>query len=362
MSYDLRVWSVREPAMPAALPEADRWVANGDGWSAGSGSWQVTASAASRVLAEDLPAAIETALPGIAHLVEIAVEPIGAPEAARRLALRAAKELAKSAHGLVEDRQTDEITLPSGVKRFVAPAKQAKIDVVALSWWCEGDRLGSPEGIEAFLGALERTLPEAMPKRYGSFEPPKHVYEEEGRAHLAQFLRDETSLAAWYPHRPVRSLTYAPARSPKPDPRGFKAGYVRILIEAGALEQPGWRSAIARAWRAISTAVRPFYGDARILRGYVSGRATLGHDRETEEHPVVAGWWSGIPARGAFAAVVGQPYLAKWPRLAEKIDRGSNLAFLELDAWSPGSDVFASVGGVPSAIGQRAVATGFKLP
>ena len=73
-----------------------------------------------------------------------------------------------------------------------------------MSWWFEHGRVLEPDWIDAFLALLERCVPEALPERYGLWEPPQHVFEETGREHLMAFLSEHMGeVIVWYANRPA---------------------------------------------------------------------------------------------------------------------------------------------------------------
>ena len=202
---------------------------------------------------------------------------------------------------------------------------------------------------------MERLLPEAMPRRYGRFEPPQHLYSETGRAHFLRFLQEQLDelFLVWYPHRPVASVSLSRSSKWGATRQGFRANYVQVGVEGQALEQPGWTTALDRFWRAASQVIRPFYGDVRTLNGFARMGATYGSDAETEFHPVQGPWWFGIPCRVGHAAVLGEPYLALWPGFVEAAQVVDDLAFLSTNDWITPEEVSSLVGGVPEPLAQR---------
>jgi hypothetical protein len=248
----------------------------------------------------------------------------------------------------------DTITAPSGVKRYRPKARDKRFAVLSLSWWFTDGPLLTREGLDAFLGLIEKTLPEALPKRYGLYEPPQHQYAEMGTDHLLGFLDDHREeLIVWYPHRPVVAVSLS--CSPKWGTRrqGFWANYVQIKIEANVLEQPGWDVALARFWQAASHTIQPFYGDVRTLQGFLRMGATYGSDMDTDFHPVKGPWWIGIPRSVGHALVLGEPYLSCWTAFRSSTAIERDLGFLSTGDWRTGEEVSDMVGGVPDALAQR---------
>ena len=354
MSYDIQIWSVDPLPLPEALPDAKKWQPEGSAWVRVSKHWQIVVGSSVKALPEDVPLDIVGLLPGIGYLAELNLEPIGAPKSARRLLETVAKRLAKAAHGVVLDQQTDRVLTPSGIRRYRPQRRDERFSILFLSWWFTEGPLLSDAGLREFVDLLESMLPEAMPRRYGLFEPPQHLYAETGKAHFLKFLEEyRDAFVVWYPHRPVVSVSLSWSRNWGAARQGFRANYLKVGVEAGALEQPGWPTALDRFWREASQVIRPFYGDVRILCGFLPMGGTYGSDTETEFHPAAGPWWTGIPRVVGQAAVLGEPYLALWPDFVEAAETVDDLAFLSTSNWTTREEVSGLAGGVPEPVAQR---------
>ena len=170
-----------------ALPDPTTWTLHGQVLTHVRRGWQIVIGIPIKVLPEDIPEQIARILPGIGYLMELNLSPIDAPEAARKFLSRSGSAIARAARGVTFDPQADQLTLPSGIKRFVKPEGSENASVLSMSWWfVEGP---IPRGeFGRLLDALETELPEALPRRYGRFEPPEHAYAETGREHFLKFL------------------------------------------------------------------------------------------------------------------------------------------------------------------------------
>lgn len=344
MSYDLRVWCVNAPECPV-----NEIVAEGRGWA--------VIVATCTCLAEDVPDEVSDKLPGIQYIVELTLEPIHAPNVGRTALWKAARKFARSAHGVIEDRQEGTVELPSGVKRYT-PIKRdshTHFAVLAMSWWFDHSRLFEPGAIERLLTVIQRSLPEAMPRRYGLYEPAQHEFATTGRDHFVSFfLKHIADHVVWSPHRPVLHVFTSLAQDPGWISFGrktvFRCNRITIEIDSAALDQPGWEENLRRAWRAISAELHPFFGDVRTLHGRVAYGRSLGSDAETEPDPVLSWWWHGIPSRLGHAIVVGEPYLSVWPELAGQAQFDGGLAYVSTADWRVRSDAVDLVGGVPSRL------------
>jgi hypothetical protein len=343
MSYDLQVWSVR-PFPPDAFDQGELWQQEFRAWTHARKNWQIVVSESDRVELEDIPEEISALLPGIEWLTNLNLEGI-APSEAQRLIRTAANQIARFSYGAVLDQQTGSIQLPSGVKRFVSPRSKESFDVVSMSWWFLDSPIEGRDGREQFVNLLERMLPECLPRRYGSYEPPQNVYAETGKKHFLDFLNENSHrTTVWYPRRPVVSVSLH-----LPSPRGahklgFRTNHLRIEVEKHALSEPGWDSTLKQFWRKVSALIRPIYGDVRVLGNYKWMGATVSPG---QMHPVVSWWWAGIPDNLGNAVVLGDVYQKLWPTFTRAATTIDGSAFAALEDWAMNGDLVEIVGRPP---------------
>jgi hypothetical protein len=108
----------------------------------------LTIENSAEVEVEDIPEQVMAALPGIAWLSSVNIEPIGAPSAVKREVKRALKALANDFGGAVEDPQTDSVTLPAGTKRFRPATRdpETRVAKLSLNYWFTESPLRSRHG------------------------------------------------------------------------------------------------------------------------------------------------------------------------------------------------------------------------
>lgn len=300
---------------------------------------------------------MNAALVGVEHMTELSLEPTAAPRTAYSLLRRAAEALASSAHGAIVDVQTDTIATPSGVRRFVRSAADEVVDALELSWFSTYEAMRSRNWLDEFVRLLERELPEALPVRYGQYEPPPYRLRELGRDHLIDFLEQEyvdpsrLGFAIWYPQRPVLDVSLSLGAGPSR--HGWRSHRVTIGVEAALLRQPGWATALQRIWRNIARLTRAFYADVRTLRNQRPGGGTYGQMLAADHHPVCSCFWAGIPTDGGNAVALGEPYLSLWPEFEAAGERDRDVVFLSQSAWTTQQNVSDLVGGVPEGLAMQ---------
>lgn len=300
---------------------------------------------------EDVPEYIAKQLPGIAWLVELHLAPQSAPASGISKIQSVAKSIARQFHGIIEDPQNDEIWLPSGVKRFVAPRAATTFDALEMSWWVADNSLRDAQGLNRLVDVMKRTLPEAIPRRYGEYEPPQFKLEVHGEQHFRDFLVNETLMGVYRCTRPVIELSISNSDAPGVDSRGggYKANRFSVTIEASALQQPGWDKQLRAFWENVSLVLRPLFGDVRILRGFTRHGGSI---YPGERHPVLSWWWRGIPNTHALAIVLGPPYETLWAGARDLGRHRDGLIFLDSGDWPDFRTVRSSVGDAPPALAQ----------
>jgi hypothetical protein len=360
MSYDISIWCVEPFVEPSLLPDANSWVVRDGHWSVEGRGWILNLGPSDVVLPEDIPEEVAPVLPGIQHVVHLTLEPIHASETGFKILRKTAKAIAKAARGAVLDPQADSVELPPGTKRYVQAKRerQVRVPILEMSWWFEHASLLDRANLQCLLDTFGTYIPEALPRRYGLYEPPQHELEKQGRDHLLSFLAKHlTESVVWYAKAPV-AYVFINIRPESGWQRlGAKNEYrcnrLSLEIDAAALQQPGWQTALLRAWRAISTQLNPFYGDVRTLQGYFRSGRGFSSDGASEPHPTKSWWWKGIPPRLGHAVVVGEAYSKLWPqfRASSEVDRG--LQFVATPDWRTDEDATTLVGEVPKQLAME---------
>jgi hypothetical protein len=230
--------------------------------------------------------------------------------------------------------------------------KSETISLLQISWWFVDGPLAMRSNVSILVDALERDLPESLPRRYGYDSPPEYLFAETGREHFIEFVGASLATAAiWVPHPPVLSVDYDVPEQIGDNERGFRTGRLNIYVNAAVLSQPRWATNLRRTWRAISHLAHPIYGDVRTLDHWGFHRGTLWFHTQppvSQQHPIKSWWWESFPPGPVHAAVIGPSCVQQWPAFAAAADYEDDLAFLECDDWALRADAFAPIGPPPT--------------
>lgn len=311
MSYDLDVYSVARPSLAAILRKQGGWQRRNSSFVYPDHDWQVIVYEPLLVEEEDLSPAVLKALPGVSFLTRLTLQGI-APQEAYRLVDSVAEEIAKAAHGVLVDQQTGLVHTPRGVVRYVVK-KGRDGALLNLHWWFTDAAAFRKKGLEDFLTLAETTLPEVLPRRYGTVEPPQYKYEVQGRKHFVSLMRQEDFDLVWYPYDPVAYVTVGVSSRVGPARIGYRFAHLQVTVKERVLQQPGWAEQLKRFWVSVSEIAKAFYAEIRSPPGFINGC-----------------WWNGIPTTYGWAILIGKPYISLWPRFSRGATKTkSNQCFAE---------------------------------
>ena len=222
---------------------------------------------------------------------------------------------------LVEDPQIDTVILPSGTKRF-RPAAQiidSRVSTLNLNYWFTESPLRSRTGRDSLIEYLARHLPEALPRRYGLFEPPSEEWEVGGKHAFLNFMDAHAAEGVViYASRPVAAFDFQPVevawtrRGGKPI---FQCGCLSLSFEFAALQDTGWLKAVERAWLDIARIAEPIATNVDLVDGWIlRGRGHLWADGSTGHCSCTTAWF-GIPRKLGLAFGLAETYFDYWPQL-----------------------------------------------
>jgi len=333
MSYDLRIWSTGALREACPLLTEAGYIKNADTWAHEGEDWQATLSPSVAVESEDIPDAAMQMLPGIAYLTEINIEPISAPEKTVKATLRLCKALAKELNGAVENPQEGTVQLPSGVKKvaYNAPSGAEKKQL-SLIWYFDPFAFHQSDKIDRMIDLLELYMPDALPRRYGDYEPPQYKYAETGKSHLVEFLKTcdfpvcygtkpflHLFLSVPNPEAETQRYLENGALQPTVDaqsPLGrklteYRCGKIELQLLRDAFLQPEWNLAVKRLFAEMSKLLQPFCAEIIDDESSMTAAAYL---EKKKKRLIRSWWWRGIPRDMGYALLLNKTYCLQWRR------------------------------------------------
>ncbi len=332
MSYDLAVFCSSRPELESALrPDAPALLVTGDVAPA-NGSVALARRVRGRdehlcvidgpfeIEDEDAPEEVATVLLVCAWTVQINL-PTVLPNAAFKVVERIARRIADSGDGVLFDPQRGEIVWPRNTKRLRELPKRTSSDEtrVELEWLVA--RHLTAEDAHALLAVLRSVTPEAVPNRFGDFEPMQGRLDRDGDQAFAQ-MWDGTTMAFWngrfpFDHGYVSlSRGWGSALSPQEREarRPVLGGRKAIDVDAVSFE---FRPEVIDDERWLALLTRLFVTVARQLGCFFAG-SYVRPDRRGETMISLRGrYWLGLPDdMDLWLAWIGSAYRSFLPRAA----------------------------------------------
>lgn len=321
MSYDLSLFA------PRAINEADlhRLITQADELDVEEATarsttvvrgarrrYSFTIDGPDRVEADDVPADVADAVLGSQYLYSVMVE--GSAESEIPYAVRFARRLAQALDGAVVDRQTDEVWSRSKSRIVQKPQRESRVAAVEVDWYCLREDL-HPDPSLLLLAAAARNLPEALPRRFGEYEPLQGRYADSGGDGFAAAWAGATSLLFFSGAGPCVGGHLSAGPGARFADRFWS---MSLTFLADALNDPGWRDAFRRIFASLADSLPAFYATAQMTRDHIWSGRSLRADGKTEQSispvryregwmglPPVPAWWTwfGWPFRDFVAAL-----------------------------------------------------------
>jgi hypothetical protein len=321
VSYDLQVIVKREPGAAdlAAFLESARGSLESDGTLKRGdllllrdkrGTF-VEIDGPNRVVAADLPDAAYGAVARTGWLVGVSVKPSADASWPHDLAVH----LARVAQGVVYDPQQDAVTWPAGWRALDRRSGSQLINQVGLAWYMRRpeDASDLPRRV---LDVLASRCPEAMPVRYGAYEPYQHRRDSEhGTAEFVAFWAaiadDWSSSFSWTAKRPCfdGSVNISSLRA---YPRGSPCASVHLSMTFDGrpfVRDPAFSERMVGAFTELAASLGSFYAAAWVERGIELRGGRPRGTALSEIGPMPGGdAWVGLPASPTWLAWFGHPY------------------------------------------------------
>jgi hypothetical protein len=238
------------------------------------------------VEAEDVPEEITAVVLGPSWMYELLVE--GSSSAGTDHAIRFGRRLAEETQGAVLDRQTGQ-TWSKGRLRAVPTVERGRTDIVECRWYTlRGDE--PADLARSWLTQARQTLPEALPRRFGSVEPLAGRLDRDGDAGFVSAVAAEPMTIYFSASAPCIGGHLAGQRG------AWEVRGHALRIHREPLGQVAWHAALRRFFAEFARSSRAFYASAEVVRNIVWSGRGIGYDGSTERTTYLAprGRWYGL--------------------------------------------------------------------
>ncbi|QJB69774.1 hypothetical protein [Parasphingorhabdus halotolerans] len=279
MSIDFEAYFRSKPKLPETLTEGPGWIIN--------------STTPMRVIKDDFAQELLPYLKGRKWRTDINVEGNLTTEA-----LEAWKNLRHQLienHGaLVYDPQADQLSDGDGTQPVISiDSQESEERGFSLQIFFENaDKVGVDK-IGQLLDILEAELPEALPHRYGHFEPAQWRWDDGGReAFLERWTNDDPPF--WIGKTPVSYMFSNFA---------FKLGYQRTEFRSGSIEFQ-LKAKLARDPKKLRAVMIAAEKIAIVFNAFYAGL--------TEDTFDCSPWWKGLSPNNHLQLIMGPPLLELW--------------------------------------------------
>jgi hypothetical protein len=248
-------------------------------------------------------------------LLQVSV-PYSVPKAHQARARSLATYIAKNTAGAAFDPQEDRLLWPRGKQKRV-PSRSAEEEtaVVRLDWFVPRSRWAS--AAEKLVPVLARHAPEALPTRYGQWEPPQGRFDHSHPAPFVEFVvNNEDGDGFWYASRPSFGGSFIAPHADKyakAEEDRFRVGRIEVSFDGRVAEaDTRWREAIVNLFIHGAETFGAFFAAAQVEPGWTVTRnnrlyATASSVQESE-HILRGQLWQGLPPVPVWLSWYGDPY------------------------------------------------------
>jgi hypothetical protein len=244
--------------------------------------------------------------------------PYSVPKKAIELGRSLARHLAESYEGAAFDRQDDRLLHPRGKPHRVgARQSEENTELVKVEWFLPRERWA--EAPATLLHLLRRRCPEALPRRYGRFEPPQGRFDLQDPSPFIRFVLDEEEGDGfWFSGRPSFGGFW---RAPHADrlvtagEERLRIGHLEVSFDGLVLRRdPRWLEAIGDLFAIGARELGAFFGAAQVETGWVVSRNNRLHTtaesilQGAAEHIRRGAFWQGLPPVPMWLSWFGPEY------------------------------------------------------
>ena len=265
---------------------------------------------------EDIPEVVASVLLAPRWSVQLSL-PESSDKKDHRIALDFAKHVAEECQGTVYDPQTDVISWPKVKrKRFVTDSNEERIRLIEMKWYFPYDDK-SGDIVQRFIEILKKICPEALPTRFGFFEPYQGKCEHGNydsfcamweKVSDAQSIEDDFD---WVATKPCwGGCVFFPYVKPtgKPESANDRVSLCMSFDGRALNQDERWREVIISLFTTISDKLGAFYAVGYVLRNAIVKRK-LWFDSKSEESQLPrTQWWIGLPDTPMWLSWYGKSY------------------------------------------------------
>jgi len=265
---------------------------------------------------EDVPEELALVAIGITVMYQVLVE--GGAAVSIPHAVRFSKRLAASVNGAMLDQQSDAIWAGKANRTVPRPKGNERIDLIEMTWHFLP---GVTDLASLYLTTARKYLPEALPRRFGEFEPLQSKLETAGDSGFRGAADRSKGLLFWKGTFPVIDGNLA-TRHWDGSLRSLPT--FGLSLERSAFEEPKWRNALRALFVEFGREGRAYFASAEVIRNIGWGGRSVWYDGKEENSYALIRYkegWMGLPPHPVWWTLFGREYAALVaPHIASESD------------------------------------------
>ncbi len=270
-------------------PKIDELTSSGDGW-------VINVSEILSVVPDDLARELRPNLKGCRWRIDVDLEGAPNPFALSHFETLVG-DLVATYDAVIYDPQTDQIFDKDGIQPIVN-LPQAEEQNYSLQIYFENADEVDKQLMGKLLDVLAKELPEALPHRYGEFEPPQGRWDKGGReAFLESWSNDKPPF--WIGKTPVRYVFSTFAFKLGRKTTNFRAGHFDFQFRSKLLADPKKVRAVMLVAEQFAILLDAFY--VALKEGVLDASP----------------WWCGISPEPHLQIILGPALLDLWDEFAD---------------------------------------------
>ncbi len=242
--------------------------------------------------------------------------PYSVPKANLALARSLARYVAEQSEGAAFDPQEDRLLWPRGKQTRTPPRTgERETSMLTLAWFVAPSRWSAAV---ANLGPLlARRCPEALPTRYGSWEPPPHRFDRADPAPFVDFVANsKDGDGFWYASRPSFGGSFTAPHADKHakgEDERVRIGEIELSFDGRLVAaDERWREALVDLFIRGAELFGTFFAAAQLEPGWIVSRNNRPFAQaaamQEGEHFLRDRLWQGLPPVPVWLSWYGDPY------------------------------------------------------
>lgn len=229
-----------------------------------------------------------------------------------------AKFIAEACIGAAYDTREDKLIFPKGKpKRYEFKAVEERTNVINMEWFMPLIKVDI-NMMKVFFESLKRICPEAMPEKYGDYEPLRNRFENGQEHRFIEYIlerKEEGQDIYFKGKKPCFSgsiyFPYEASNQIKPDKAGCISS-IKLSFDCGACEYDArWIEVFTTLFEKLSVKLNAVYAMAYVEENViVKKNGNLYYDSKCKDYLIPNyNWWIGIPKPPMWLSWFGKPYI-----------------------------------------------------